>query len=160
MHKTVREAVYAAGRRTVVYPLMERDTYDFLRHRLNNVGIKSNIHIQGPPGHLPDYEVWNITSDNSIETQTSSMDDSPKNNRLCRVGIELISPIFRYNDPNWPSQIVTVFRSLNFLHLKANRSTGLHVHIGRESGSFELSEVKKIAKYVLVFESKISYYLF
>lgn len=156
MHKTVREAVYAAGRETVVHHLMERDTYDFLRHRLNNIGVKSNIHIQGPSRHLPDYKVWNITSDNSIETQTSSMDDSPKNNRLCRVGIELISPIFHYNDPNWPSQIVTVFHNLNSLHLKANRSTGLHVHIGHESGSFELTEVKEIAKYVLVFESKFS----
>jgi Putative amidoligase enzyme len=140
MHSTVSSAAEAAGRPQVLDNLMERDVYNYIRHKIIDLGLDANIHIPGPRGKSLDYNGWNITADNSIETNTSSMEYSPKTRRMLRVGVELISPVFVFHDPLWTSLVVRVFDSLNDMHWKPNRSTGLHVHGVGSQGHYESSK--------------------
>ena len=154
MPKTVLQVAQEAGRDIVSDEMMERDVYAYIRRKFHSIGLGANIYIPDPTGHGPDYSVWNITSDNSIETNTSSMESSPQAPRLFRVGVELISPIFVFINDEWPSTVRRVFGALNEMHWRPNRSTGLHVHVGSRYRPFTLKEVKEIAKYVLAFEGK------
>ena len=154
MPKTVLQVAHEARRDIVSDETMERDVYAYIHQKCHSIGVGANIYIPDPTGHGPDYSVWNITSDNSIETNTSSMESSPQAPALFRVGVELISPIFVFNDDGWPSIVRRVFGALNEMHWRPNRSTGLHVHVGSRYRPFTLEEVKEIAKYVLVFEGK------
>ncbi|EEU33835.1 uncharacterized protein NECHADRAFT_89094 [Fusarium vanettenii 77-13-4] len=54
-----------------------------------------------------------------------------------RFGFELISPIFRGIETNaWKNQLRAGISAINqVVRWKANRSTGLHVHVGRDVGS-------------------------
>jgi len=154
MSKTVLQVAQEAGRDSVSDEMMERDVYTYIRRKFLSIGVGANIYFPEPTGHGPDYSVWNITSDNSIETNTSSMEYSPQAPQIFRVGVELISPIFVFIDDGWPSTVRRVFGALNEMHWRPNRSTGLHVHVGSRDRPFTLEEVKEIAKYVLVFESE------
>jgi hypothetical protein len=122
------------------------------------MGVGANVYFPEPTGHDPDYSVWNITSDNSIETNTSSMEYSPQAPQICRVGVELISliQVCVFIDDGWPSTgtVRRVFGALNEMHWRPNRTTGLHVHVGSRDRPFTLEEVKEKYVTVLVFESE------
>ena len=130
MHRTVTEAALAALRDEVVDAMMERDVYQFIQQKIQNLGMEANIHFKTPRSRTPNYSAWTITSDNSIQKNTSSMDPSPLSKRARRVGVELISPTFVFGDFEWTKEIKILFASLNEMHWKPNRSTGLHVHVG------------------------------
>ena len=152
MSRSVQDAAKAIGRQGIVEAAMERDVFTFLKHMIQGLGKEASVYVPGPTHNVPDYKVWNITSDNSIEVTTTSMDDTPPKKRPIRVGVELISPKFCFTTSDWETDVITVFTSLNQLHWKPNRSTGLHVHVGVKGREFTLAELKGIAKYVLIFE--------
>ena len=149
LRRSVRDALRAVGRPVVEQ--VQGDVFTFVRKKICEVGREANVYIPGPTGNKPDYSKWNI-KDNSIETSTSSMEDSPVNKTVTRVGIEIVSPIFCIDDSSWMDEVDIVLTKLNDLHWKPNRSTGLHVHVGIEEREFTLDEVKAIAKYVITFE--------
>jgi hypothetical protein len=101
------------------------------------------------------YESWSITNDKSIltltpESETSESSDSAHD----RMSFELVSPILRYWDGSWKAELEAVIEGLMeaFPQCKVNRSTGLHIHIGRTRKSWEMWEIKNLAKMVLLFE--------
>lgn len=95
MRISAQEATKAAGRPRVVDAMMGRDIYANIRTQMKKTGILATF---SPGKHKPDYSAWNITSDNSILTNTSSMEFTPKSKKIDRIGVEIISPIFTYND--------------------------------------------------------------
>jgi hypothetical protein len=81
------------------------------------------------------------------------MEQSPGENKMLRVGVELVSPVFVYRNPEWISAFREVLETLNnSIRWKPNRSTGLHVHVALEHRPFTLEEIKSFAKNVLIFE--------
>jgi len=93
--RSIADAAKAIGRPGAVE--IKRDIFNFLRQKIQSVGMQVNIYIPGPTHNVPDYKVWNITSDNSIETTTSSMDDLPPKKKTTSVAEELIYPTFCFN---------------------------------------------------------------
>jgi hypothetical protein len=48
-----------------------------------------------------------------------------------------------------------VFEKLNELEFTSNRTTGLHVHIGIEGATYNIAQIREIAKLVLLFEGRM-----
>ncbi|KAJ4319192.1 hypothetical protein N0V84_006474 [Fusarium piperis] len=96
--------------------------------------------------------------DVTVSEATSGSEDEDSKFRR-RFGFELISPVFRGIENNgWMDQLRVGIGAIDqAVKWKANRSTGFHVHIGRDEGSFKytLLEVKKIAMFYCRFEGAI-----
>lgn len=150
MRDTVLEAVKAAGRKDVIDGFMNVDVYEYFRGHILKVGHPAKVYTPKKDGSTPDYTGWNVTYDVSIETNTSSTEESPGEKKMMRVGAELISPVFVYQNLKWVSDFRKVFGT--YVQWKPNRSTGLHVHISLEHRTFKLEEIKSLAKNILVFE--------
>jgi hypothetical protein len=104
----------------------------------------------------PNYTVWNVTEDISIEELTSSSESplSPAPGH----GVELVSPTYRMED-DWESEIQKVLCALAdsaLFGVTVNRSTGLHVHVGLGDMGLSLDNLRCVAKAVVHFESMFS----
>ncbi|KAK3935083.1 putative amidoligase [Diplogelasinospora grovesii] len=96
-------------------------------------------------GSGPKYNIWNVTTDVTVMEATSG-------------AFELISPIFDTASSDWRSHLRRCVNAIGTEILwKSNRSTDLHVHIGRgmDDAKFTLEEVKKLAISYCRFESAI-----
>lgn len=94
-----------------------------------------------------DYGVWNLEPDISIEEWSSGSDRD--DTAPPRFGFQLISPVYYTTplaEPDWSDEIMGAIALVNDLVvLKANKSTGLHVHIGQgNEGEFPLETLKRL----------------
>lgn len=94
-----------------------------------------------------DYSVWNLEPDNSIEKRSSGSDRD--DTAPPQFGFQLISPVYYTTPlagPTWSDEIIEVIASVkDLVVLKANKSTGLHVHIGQgNEGEFSLETLKRL----------------
>ncbi|KAJ4201600.1 hypothetical protein NW767_006687 [Fusarium falciforme] len=130
-----------------------------LSDALDDAGLESRVYLPSTTrGSGPDYSIWNVTMDVTVSEATSGSEAEDSKFRR-RFGFELISPVFRGIENNaWMNQLRAGISSINrVVRWKANRSTGLHVHVGRDVGSlkYSLLEVKKIAMLYCRFEGAI-----
>ncbi|EMD39569.1 hypothetical protein CERSUDRAFT_71465 [Gelatoporia subvermispora B] len=116
--------------------------------------------VLNPETELPKiYDKWVIKKDESITAAQDNRIPQP------RIGVELVSPILvdvadqpptRKEWKEFIERVLTVL--LERYTLYVNRSTGFHVHIGvgakelKLGGRFTLSDLKKIATVVYIFE--------
>ncbi|KAF5979619.1 hypothetical protein FBULB1_5641 [Fusarium bulbicola] len=126
---------------------------------LRRAGLSSRVyHPSSTRGAGPDYSIWNVTMDVTVSELTSGSEfESSKFRR--RFGFEVITPIFRnLRDDAWMALLHAGLNAVgNAVSWKANRSTGLHVHVGREGDTtkYSLVEVQKIAMFYCRFEDAI-----
>jgi hypothetical protein len=101
----------------------------------------------------PNYTVWNVTEDISIEELTSSSESLLSQAPGHRV--ELVSPTYRIED-DWKSEIQKVLCALTesaLFGVTVNRSTGLHIHMDLGDSGLSLDNLRCVAKAVVHFES-------
>ncbi|KAL2669991.1 hypothetical protein Neosp_014870 [[Neocosmospora] mangrovei] len=105
---------------------------NLLSHALDDAGLESRVYLPSTTrGSGPDYSIWNVTMDITVNEATSGSEADGTEFRR-RFGFELISPIFRGIETNaWKDQLRAGMSAINqVVRWKANRSTGLHVHVG------------------------------
>ncbi|RFU33814.1 hypothetical protein B7463_g2578, partial [Scytalidium lignicola] len=105
-------------------------------------------------GLAPDYTIWNVAVDATINNVTSDTSDSSSTSHY---GFELVSPIFYDTDATaWREVFCLGVRSVGNAVLWKTNSTGLHIHIGCGFGEqFSLHGIKKIAMLCCLFEATI-----
>ncbi|KAH7121363.1 putative amidoligase [Dactylonectria macrodidyma] len=138
------------------FPSRVEQQVGLVAEALNNSGLSSRAYFPSTTrGSGPNYMIWNVTVDVTVSevTSESDADDSAFKKRF---GFEVISPVF-YNSEShtWADELQAGIYAINgTIKWKANRSTGLHVHIGRGNpgSEFTLVEVQKIAMFYCRFE--------
>jgi hypothetical protein len=153
---TVLAAAKSFGRSKIFLPTVDREVYSYFAKLLTEGGFQAEAYMPTSTRSCPDYRKWNFTNDSSIVDDTSSMEGSPSDIG-CRVGMELVSPVFRVHD-EWDDSIRNALMTLNRTDIRVNSTTGFHVHIGMEGRDFSIEEVKRLAQYVIIFERE-SFYL-
>jgi hypothetical protein len=148
---------------TAEFPEETRRRLRLLRDALNNAHIPSSIYeplseaLSDRPS-LPDYTVWNVTTDDSINVYNYNSDTGMVEAWRTRFGFEIVTRIFSNTDSGrWRDEVRRGLRAISSaVRWTANSSTGLHVHIGAggQSARFSLDEVKKIAIFCCRFEGK------
>jgi len=134
---------------------------------INESGPKAALYLPTSLRTVPDFTVWNVTTDATINEVTSGSDSSESAMRN-RSGVEITTPTYVLATTDWESEVRVVLGYLQNafserkLVWKANRSTGLHVHVGRVSigdgvsqSTFSLDETRRIVKVVVKFEDII-----
>lgn len=123
---------------------------------LGKVGLSARPYIPTSTRSIgPDYSIWNVAMDGTISELTSGSDGDESAWRT-RFGFELVSPVFHYLEAAlWRQSITNGLDAVTeALAWKANRTTGLHVHVGKISGQWALDEVRKIAMFYCRFEGE------
>lgn len=128
----------------------------------------------------PDYSKWTVTWDNSIKYEpaetarkifpalaplnekrirlASTITTNVDNLELSHNAVEVISPVLRLEESaHWSKQIGAMLAVMKKFHPAFNDTTGLHIHVGRGRKSFALSQCKKIAAFLVLFETTIDY---
>ncbi|CVL04773.1 uncharacterized protein FMAN_12856 [Fusarium mangiferae] len=123
---------------------------------LRRAGLSSRVYLPSSTrGAGPDYSIWNVTMDVTVSELTSGS-EFENSKFLRRFGFEIVTPIFRnIQDDAWMAQLHAGLDAVGkAVCWKANRSTGLHVHVGREGDTtkYSLVEVQKIAMFYCRFE--------
>ncbi|KUJ20289.1 uncharacterized protein LY89DRAFT_553279, partial [Mollisia scopiformis] len=94
-----------------------------------------------------DYSVWEVVDDSTIE--------GPEDSPYQWAQIEIRSPI----KANTQASLDEVQKVCDLLkasyHIETNQSTGLHVHVGRGSNSFEHQQIRNLIAFYWVFEEQI-----
>ncbi|CCT73773.1 uncharacterized protein FFB20_01826 [Fusarium fujikuroi] len=126
---------------------------------LRRAGLSSRVYLPSSTrGAGPDYSIWNVTMDVTVSELTSGS-EFENSKFLRRFGFEIVTPIFRdIQDDAWMAQLHAGLDAVGkAVCWKANRSTGLHVHVGREGDTtkYSLVEVQKIAMFYCRFEAAI-----
>lgn len=106
-----------------------------------------------------DYTCWNVVRDMTIEPV-----DEEHFAQHEAFALEIVSPILRLDSPVWEALLKKIFRQTTFnpcgsmsprLYLETNRTTHLHVHLGRGQQGFDFDTVRNFALLVLLFEPDI-----
>jgi Putative amidoligase enzyme len=147
--QTVLAAAKSFGRSKISPPTIDREVYSYFAKRFTDGGCQAEAYLPTSTRSCPDYSKWNFTNDSSIMDDTSSMEGSPE--PQCRVGMELVSPVFRVRD-EWENTTRNALMILNQTDIRVNSTTGFHVHVGMEGRDFNMAEVKRLAQYVVIFE--------
>lgn len=149
----------ASARASSPTPLPSRleDQLSLVADALQDAGILSRVYIPSSTrGSGPNYDIWNITTDATISELTSDS-ESDLSAFKTRFGFELISPVFDIVSDEWKGILDLALKSIgDVVKWKANRSTGLHVHLGHVKGApgFSLEEVKRVPIFYCRFEGK------
>jgi hypothetical protein len=80
---------------------------------------------------------------------------------ICHGGIEIISPILKWDSPQlWVPQVENVVRALTHHHLQSTviPTSGFHVHIGLGCNRFSLDDIKKVAAVCILGETLMDYF--
>lgn len=140
-------------------PSRLEDQLSLVANALRDADIPSRVYIPSSTrGSGPDYDVWNITTDATISELTSGS-ESDLSVFQTRYGFELISPIFNVVGDEWKNTLERALESIgDVIKWKANRSTGLHVHLGhlKDAPGFTLEQLKRVAMLYCRFEGKRS----
>lgn len=140
-------------------PSRLEDQLSLVANSLQDAGIPSRVYIPSSTrGSGPNYDIWNITTDATISELTSSS-ESDLSAFQTRFGFELISPVFDVVGDEWKGILRLALKSIgDMIKWKANRSTGLQVHLGHLKGApgFTLEQVKRVAILYCRFEGKRS----
>lgn len=139
-------------------PLPSRDyaRLELVAKALEAGGLSARVFLPSSTRDIPDFSVWNVVMDVTIEEATSGSDAS-ENTITERFGVEVVSPIFFTEMNTWAGQIRSAMQAVSLAFTwKANRSTGLHVHVGRgREDQFTLPQLKRLAIMVVRFEGKL-----
>ncbi|KPM37075.1 hypothetical protein AK830_g9480 [Neonectria ditissima] len=126
---------------------------------LREAGLDCRVYFpSGTRGTGPDFSVWNVTVDITVieVTSGSSADASAFQGRF---GFEIITPVFYQTENDfWIQELRTGINSIaDAVVWKANRSTGLHVHVGRGANDavWTLQEIQRIAAFYIRFEDAV-----
>ncbi|KAI0121254.1 putative amidoligase [Xylariales sp. AK1849] len=141
------------------FPIACERQLQIIADAMNEAGNDARIYIPSTiRGTGPDYTIWNVTLDATVSEITSNSDAEDSEFKT-RFGFELVSPVFyNTNERQWQRDLRRGIEPIQTaIKWKANRSTGLHVHIGRGATGrmYTLDEVKKIAIFYCRFESAI-----
>ena len=150
--QTVLRAAKSFGRENIFHSTADREVYSYFAKLLTDGGCLASVYLPRSTRSRPDYSKWNLTHDSSIVEDTSSMEGSPSDTNY-RVGMELVSPVFRVRD-EWENTTLNALTRINQTDVRVNSTTGLHVHIGLEGRDFILEQVKRLAQYVIIFEGE------
>jgi len=107
-----------------------------------------------------EYDKWTIETDGSVDLLDHEL---PAANNLSFLAVELKSRIFDYYSSDWPAEITLVLDAIHTIcspalgsafRCLANRTCGLHVHVGKGvlGHSFALRTVKNLLQLVTAFE--------
>ncbi|KAK7394063.1 hypothetical protein QQX98_013153 [Neonectria punicea] len=130
-----------------------------IANALREAGLDCRVYFPSSTrGTGPDFSVWNVTTDATvIEATSGSSTDSSAFQR--RFGFEIITPVFYQTDNNsWIQELRSGISSIGDAVIwKANRSTGLHVHVGRGANdtAWTLQEIQKISAFCVRFEDAV-----
>ena len=98
---------------------------------LTSAGLQALPFIPTSTRASPNYTIWNVVTDATIQEVTSNSDASDSAFQS-RFGVELVSPVFEERSGEaWKEEVRRALAAIaQRVEWKANRSTGLHVHIG------------------------------
>lgn len=150
------EAIVISKSNGAPLPAASRTQLDFIAASLTAAGLSAHSWVPHSTRTDPPYGSWLVMTDATI-SEVTSQSDSSESAFQSRFGVELVSPIF-FNAPSggWQIEVEKVLLAVpKEVVWKANRSTGLHVHVGRGNDQFTLAEVKRIAMLVIRFEDAI-----
>ena len=139
--ETVLAAAKSFSHSKIFLPTADREVYSYFAKLLTEGGCQAEAYLPTSTRSLPDYHKWNFTNNSSIVDDMSSMEGSPSDIH-CRVGMELVSPVFRVHDDGWENSTRNALMRLNRTDIRVNLTTGFHVHIGMEGRDFSIEEVK------------------
>ncbi|KAI9063796.1 hypothetical protein FKP32DRAFT_1676082 [Trametes sanguinea] len=113
-----------------------------------------------PPG-TPDYTLWNVVAEPTIKVYAADAAMLP--GEAQPIGVEVLTPILlAANRQAWTTELRAVLQGVaQHAEWKTNRSTGLHIHVGRRPDNhgrrvtFTLQELQRIAILVCRFEDAI-----
>ena len=148
------EAVVTALKGCEAIPFGIPDQLDLIRDAFDDAGLDARVFIPDPiTPAMPDYSRWTVTTDSSVRVATPGSDSSESAD-WSRFSFELVSPVLDENsEGEWQEQMRRGFAAIDRrFDWKCNRSTGLHVHIGRHDEGFTLPELKRLAILVIRFE--------
>ncbi|KAG6829625.1 hypothetical protein H0H87_010649 [Tephrocybe sp. NHM501043] len=140
------------------WPTWMESRIDLIAEYLQLSGVGSTYDINPATQHDED---WLVTIDDSLKDLSDSSEQENTANQVLgprtddsRLGVELVSPILRHDE--WQSSVEKVLETLHtFFTFKCNRSTGIHVHVGRGAQGFDLETIKRLAITVIRFEDAI-----
>jgi len=155
-----------------------RSLRDVLISKLHSVGVAVADRDDNDDDDPPiDYTRWNVSSDRSIEFKPSSAVSSlwgidtehivfpcvdrweleASGERYGFADVELITPIFCWNDDRWRAQVRAVITAVTTGEFRSdvNVSCGLHLHVGRGTAGFNVTEAKRIAAGVTLLERRL-----
>lgn len=111
---------------------------------------QTQVQSKSEPQHT-----WIVTRDGSV-VNFATDSDSYSSSISHRFGFEISSPVFWTTvGDGWGDDIEKAMEAVtDCINWGVNKSTGLHVHVGRGEGKkFRLFEVKRVAKLFCRFES-------
>lgn len=99
---------------------------------ISTTGVVAKPYMPTPTRGSPNYTIWNVVVDSTIQEVTSHSDASDSAYQSC-FSIELVSPTYYETDKaSWKDNVHLALGGVNErVSWRANRSTGLHVHMGR-----------------------------
>jgi hypothetical protein len=124
---------------------------------ISATGVKAKVYIPTSTRSSPKYTLWNVVFDSTVQEVTSQSDSSDSVFQS-RFGTELVSPTYYETDKaSWKEDVRVALGGVDKrVSWKANRSTGLHVHVGKgRDETFTLPQLKRLAILVCRFESTL-----
>ena len=120
------------------------------------------VEVHTPLGSHGDYSRWSTTNDESLSVD-EDLDDASFPIDCTGEGVELISPVFKYNSGKWKRDLRAVTKALDMqlnqrgsdTRLVVNHWCGLHVHIGRGTEDFPFDDAQRLLLLVTAFEFQI-----
>ncbi|KAI1373519.1 putative amidoligase enzyme-domain-containing protein [Hypoxylon crocopeplum] len=130
----IRAGTYEEGSRKVLKIVQNGAFHISFRSGENDIYIDPHFDI-------PRYNAWRLVHDGSLNF-TRSKD-------YTWMSKELTSEIMGYDNPDfYVSRITDVCRAVRQTRVHLNRTTGVHVHVGRGEESFSLITMKKFATFI------------
>ncbi|KAF8253504.1 hypothetical protein K440DRAFT_642448 [Wilcoxina mikolae CBS 423.85] len=156
-----------------------RPIRDALISKLRSIGVAVADSDNDDDDDYPsrDYTRWNVCSDISIDVKPASVVSSlwgidtdhivfpcldrweveASGERYGFADVELITPIFHWDDDGWRAQVRAVIAAVTTGEFRSdvNMSCGLHLHVGRGVAGFNVTEAKRIAAGVTLVEQQL-----
>ena len=103
-------AATSFDRNKIFLRIVHREVYSYFAKLLTKGGSQAEAYLPTSTRSRPDYRKWNFTNNFSI-VDMSSMEGSSSDTHF-RVGMELVSPVFRVRD-EWKNSIRNALMRLN-----------------------------------------------
>jgi hypothetical protein len=125
------EAVVLSLKPAAEIPRSTQAQLQLIATAINTTGMAASPYMPTSTCGSPNYTIWNVVVDSTVQEVTLHSDalDSAYQSRF---GIELVSPTYYETDKaGWKDNVHLALGAVDkCVSWKANRSTGLHVHVG------------------------------
>jgi hypothetical protein len=151
------EAIVLSLNSAAEIPRSTQAQLQLIANAISATGVVARAYMPTTTRASPNYTIWNVVVDSTIDEVTSHSDTSDSAYQS-RFGVELVSPTYyKTDESDWKDDIQLALGGVSDrVSWKANRSAGLHVHVGRGLDDvFTLPQLKRLAILVCRFEGTL-----